>query len=80
MNVVSPLNELSGAPSGLKPSKCFSTLITFMRFLSSVDLHVTLEVMICESLPALITCERFLSSVDLHVTLRCDDCVKLFPH
>ncbi len=71
MNVVSPLNELSGDSSGLKHTKCFSTLITLMRFLSSVDLHVTLETLfVCETLSTLSAGERFLSSVDHHMFLK----------
>ncbi len=42
-----------------------------MRFLSSVDDHVTLKgSLVSETLSTLITCERFLSSVDPHVKLK----------
>ncbi len=43
MDVASPLYELSGAASVLKLSKCFAALITYVQFLSSVDVHVILK-------------------------------------
>ncbi len=44
MNVVSPLYELPGVSSSVKLSKCLSTLITCVQFLSSVDVYVFLKV------------------------------------
>ncbi len=71
MNVVSPLNELSGDYLGLKPMKMFSHIDHIMQILSSVDDHVSLKVWwLCETLPALITCEQFFTSVDVHVVLK----------
>ncbi len=76
MNVVSPLNELSGASSDLKPSKMFFHIdhihAVSLQCGSSCDSE---GLMMCDSLPALITCERFLSSVDPHVNLKPDVCL-----
>ncbi len=69
MNVVSPLNEHSGASSGLKPTKMFFHIDHIHALsLQSGSLCVSGGLVIV-SLPALITCERFLSSVDDHVSL-----------
>ncbi len=63
MNVVSPLNELSGDSSGLKPTKKNSALITCEQFLSRMNSHVNLETMfVFQTRSTLSAGKRFLIS------------------